>query len=99
MEKLTEYLNEYVEIITLDNKVVLGILFSFDQSLNMILRNYIELEINLDYEEAQCESGVVLIRGSNVSCISLIKSSDDYINSIKNRTKVVIPRFEISLNS
>lgn len=99
MESLTEYLNSYVEIMALDNKIMVGILLSFDQSLNMILKNYIELEINTNYDEAPTESGVILVRGSNVSCISLLNINEESIKTIKNRTNIILPVFDTSLNS
>ena len=97
MESLAKYVNNYVEVFTLDNKLMIGILMSFDQSLNMMLKNYIEIETNTEYDEEPTINGVILVRGSNVSCISLLNNSSESMNYFKQRKYVSLPNFDVTI--
>lgn len=71
----------YVQVITVDRRIFRGHLVSYDQSLNMVLKNCMEISYSNEKDdrgEAIAEEtpmGVYLIRGDNCSLISRINET------------------------
>ncbi|KAH7650202.1 hypothetical protein FG379_003281 [Cryptosporidium bovis] len=67
------YINKSVTVLTVDNKVYIGILVGFDQLTNIVLRNCIEREYNKElckFDDINKE--VIVLRGD---CIGLVGES------------------------
>lgn len=72
----------YVQVVTVDRRVFRGYLVSYDQSLNMVLKNCVEISFSESKNQEgdpiaeETPMGVYLIRGDNCSLISRTTESN-----------------------
>ncbi|KAL7749730.1 U4/U6-U5 snRNP complex subunit LSM8 [Sorochytrium milnesiophthora] len=81
METLKEYVDAFVQIITIDGKVIVGKLRGFDQVTNLILEKCEERAFSTEEGVARIPLGLQVIRGQCISAICGIdEEKDDNIN-------------------
>ncbi|EPY51180.1 U6 snRNP-associated protein Lsm8 [Schizosaccharomyces cryophilus OY26] len=74
---LADFVEQKVQVITNDGRVVLGLLRGFDHTTNLILSDSVERIISLDQDTETIPLGVYLLRGENVAIVGLVNESLD----------------------
>ncbi|KAH8739977.1 hypothetical protein FG386_001090 [Cryptosporidium ryanae] len=92
------YMNKLVTVLTVDNKVYIGVLVGFDQLTNIVLQNCIEREYNKELSKFDdINKEVIVLRGD---CIELVGESNGDSDILKesyyNENSQVLKKQRIS---
>ncbi|CAA20133.1 U6 snRNA-associated Sm-like protein LSm8 [Schizosaccharomyces pombe] len=74
---LADFMEQRVQVITNDGRVVLGSLKGFDHTTNLILSDSFERIISMDQDMETIPLGVYLLRGENVAMVGLVNEELD----------------------
>ena len=75
LNTLDMYINKSVRVLTVDNKVYIGILAGFDQLTNVVLKDCIERAYNEELRKFDdISKEVIVLRGD---CIGLVGESEE----------------------
>ncbi|KAI1855467.1 hypothetical protein JX265_007697 [Neoarthrinium moseri] len=80
MSHLASYINKKVCVMTLDSRILVGKLESFDQLTNLVLSSAIERVIQTpesDEPSQEVPLGLYIVRGDNVSVVGLVDEELD----------------------
>lgn len=72
MDFINSLINKYIQVVTNDNRCLIGKLNSADNNINCIITNTKEIVYDDDNQKFEYEVGVYLIRGDNVVTINEI---------------------------
>ena len=74
---LAPYHSKRVSVVTRDGRHLLGMLESSDAQMNVVLSNTIERLYSPSAEPIETSVGVLMLRGLNVVCVSLVNTIDE----------------------
>ena len=84
-------LGHFVQVISIEGRVFIGELNSYDQLMNIVLKNCIERIFSIDKGVREEKMGLYMIRGDNVAIISEYNINKekltDYSNIKSNKLK------------
>lgn len=84
--ELTNYVNQIVEIVTWDGRLIVGTLKGFDQNINLILNESHERVFSTTTGVEKVPLGLYVIRGDTVAMVGEVNQEVDNLldfNSIK----------------
>ena len=84
-------IGHFVQIISIEGRIFIGELNSYDQLMNIVLKNCIERIFSIDKGVREEKMGLYMLRGDNVAIISEYNLSKekltDYSNIKSNKLK------------
>ncbi len=84
-------IGHFVQIISIEGRIFIGELNSYDQLMNIVLKNCIERIFSIDKGVREEKMGLYMIRGDNVAIISEYNINKekltDYSNIKSNKLK------------